>query len=96
MLMAQQKDNPSIICTTDASGSWGCGAWSGQERFQFQWVEPISSYNITIKELLPIVLAAAVWGSQWKGLTVKVRCDNAAVVAIVNRGKVMTQRLCIC
>ena len=86
MLMAQQKDNPSIICTTDASGSWGCGAWSGQDWFQFQWFEPISSYNIMVKELLPIVLAAAVWGSQWKGLTVKVRCDNAAVVAIVNRG----------
>ena len=86
MLMAQQKDNPFIICTTDASGAWGYGAWCGQDWFHFQWVEPISSYNITVKELLPIVLATAVWGSQWKGLTVKVRCDNAAVVVIVNQG----------
>lgn len=86
MLVAQQRENPSVICTTDASGTWGCGAWSGKEWFQLQWVEPIRDYNITVKELLPIVLAAAVWGYQWKGLTVNARCDNAAVVAIVNRG----------
>lgn len=84
MLVAQQKTNPSIICTTDASGSWGCEAWSGQDWFRLQWVEPISSHNITVNELLLIVLAAAVWGSQWKGLKVKVRCDNATVAAVVN------------
>ena len=37
------------------------GHWSGQGWFQFEWVEPISSYNITFQEFLPIVLAAAVW-----------------------------------
>ena len=86
MLVTQLKENPAIVCTTDASGSWGCGAWYGQYCFQLQWVVPINSYNITVKELLPIVLAAAVWGSHWKGLTVKIRCDNAAVVAMINRG----------
>lgn len=59
---------------------------NGQHWFQLQWVQSISSYNITIKELLPIVLATTVWGSQWKGLTIKLRCDNAAVMAMVNHG----------
>ena len=32
-----------------------------------------------------IVLAAALWGHQWAGLTVKAECDEA-VVAILNQG----------
>jgi hypothetical protein len=43
--------------------------------------------QITVKELLPIVISAAVWGDQWAEQTVRCRCDNAAVVAIVNSGK---------
>ncbi len=41
---------------------------------------------ITVEELVPIVIAAAVWGSEWKGKTVKAWCDNTAVVSIVNHG----------
>ena len=46
-----------------------------------------SDVHITAKELLPIVLGVAVWGPRWKGRTVLCRCDNAAVVAIVNLGR---------
>lgn len=42
--------------------------------------------NITVKELLPIVMAAALWGAGWSGKTVRAECDNTAVVAIVNSG----------
>lgn len=42
--------------------------------------------HITIKELVPIVLGAAVWGREWYGRTVQVWCDNSAVVAILNWG----------
>ena len=45
-----------------------------------------------MKELLPIVIGAAVWGSQWKGVSVLCRCDNAAVVAIVNSGRSKVER----
>ena len=45
-----------------------------------------SEQNITVKELLPIVIAAALWGPGWVGKTVRAQCDNAAVVAIVNSG----------
>ena len=40
--------------------------------------------HITYKELVPVVLAAAVWGREWAGLTVQVLCDNLAVVADLN------------
>ena len=43
-------------------------------------------YGITAKELLPIVVAMAVWGKAWQGQSVLARCDNMAVVAIVNSG----------
>ena len=38
------------------------------------------------KELLPIVVAAAVWGPEWAGKTVRARCDNQSVVAVIISG----------
>ena len=73
--------------TSDASGGWGGGAFtSSGEWFQLQWPESWSSVHITVKELALIVVACAVWGRQWHGSSVRCRCDNAAVVAIVHVG----------
>ena len=77
-----------MVLTSDASGSWGCGTFTctGQW-FQLKLPESWRDVHITVKELLPIVLAAAVWGPLWRGFTVCCRCNNAAVVAIVNLGR---------
>ena len=53
-----------------------------------------------MKELLPIVIAAAIWGKTWGGNTVRAQCDNMAVVSIVNSGtirepEVMHLRCCL-
>ena len=73
--------------TSDASGSWGCGAYiSTGLWFQLEWPKSWASYHITAKEMLPIVLATAMWGEQWRGKTVRCRCDNAAVVAAIRSG----------
>ena len=74
-------DIPDVHLTSDASGNWGCGAFWNQFRFQPAGME---SAHITIKELVPVVLAAAVWGEEWSGQTVHAHCNNAAVVAILN------------
>ena len=42
-----------------------------------------SEQNITVKELLPIVIAAAIWGQTWGGKTVRAQCANMAAVAVV-------------
>ena len=42
--------------------------------------------DILAKELLPIVIAAAIWGKAWRGCTVLCICDNAVVVALINAG----------
>ena len=39
-----------------------------------------------VKELKPIVIAAALWGRESQGKSVLVQCDNAAVVNTINQG----------
>lgn len=90
MMSVVNKARPEceVAMVSDASGSWRCGAINGQEWFQLKWAGQgsCSEQNITVKELLPIVIVAAVWGADWSGKTVEANCDNAAVVAIVNSG----------
>lgn len=80
--------------TSDASGSWGCGAFcSTGDWFQLQWPAGWEKIHITIKELVPVVLAIALWGQHWKGTTVKCLCDNGAVVAGLNSGRSRDKRV---
>ena len=73
--------------TSDASGSWGCGAFSSSgEWFQLELPEAWGSVHITVKELLPVVIGVALWGEQWQGKAIRCWCDNAAVVAILQSG----------
>lgn len=94
MLADTVRSVPSAVMTSDASGSWGSGAFTNQgEWFQLKWPESWASIHITVKELLPIVLGVALWGAQWTGTTVKCLCDNAAVVAILNSGRSKCDRV---
>lgn len=77
-----------LSVTSDASGQWGCGAFSSQgEWFQFPWSGVWEDAHITVKELLPVVLACALWGRRARGGRIQCHTDNAAVVSIINRGK---------
>ena len=80
---------------SDASGSFGCGAVSPSlgRWLQLQWQKSsgagtidLQGESITLKELVPIVLACSVWGADWQNTTVTVHCDNIGTVAIVNSG----------
>ena len=78
---------PSLLVTSDASGSWGCGAFTNTGSwFQLPWSGAWKTVHITCKELLPIVLAGAVWGRAVQTGTMRCKSDNAAVVGIVNSG----------
>ena len=81
------RQQPSAALTSDASGSWGCGAYSDSGAwFQFQWPKAWARIHITTMEQFPIVVGCAVWGHAWKGKTIRCLCDNAAVVAILRSG----------
>ena len=73
-----------VTITSDASGSWGCGAWYGTRWFQLKWEGQIQSASITVKELLPIIIASVIWGPHFSGKRVLSNCDNSAVVTILN------------
>ena len=70
----------------DASGSWGCGAYDSTTRewFQLPWPAPWKQVGIAPKELLPLVVAAAIWGAAWHGSLVQFWSDNQAVVAVLS------------
>ena len=86
MMQSVQEAPPAAVVTSDASGNWGCGAYCGTNWFMLEWSGLFSGCHITVKELVPIVVAATVWGPSWRGKTILARCDNIAVVAIVNHG----------
>lgn len=75
---------PEFNVFSDASGSWGCGAYWGLQWFHFQWPDHLYSLPIVVKELIPVVVAAAVFGSKWKGHLIQFLVDNMAVVHILN------------
>ena len=76
---------PTFHVYSDASGSFGCGAYSPEWSlwFQLSWPQSWSSVSIAAKELVPIVVAASIWGSYWSGSHVRFHCDNEAVVTII-------------
>ena len=86
MMLVDRTVDPAVTLTSDASGTWGCGAYVGKHWFRLPWIGVILEAHITVKELVPIVITALMWGQEWKGMLVQVRCDNAAMVAIVNSG----------
>ena len=77
---------PSVHVYSDASGSFGCGAFNPSGAwFSVHWPQYWMEVNIATKELVPLVLAAALWGARWKGCHVLFHVDNMAVVASVQR-----------
>ena len=86
MMQPSRIQNPDIVLTSDASGSWGCGAYYNSHWLQYQWSHLTVDYDITAKELLSIVFAAAIWGREWENKSILCRCDNEAVVHIINTG----------
>ena len=75
---------PSIVVTSDASGSYGCGAFSTTHGwFQLEWPDSWTAIGIAAKELVPVVIAAALWGANWNRACVCFRSDNQAVVEIL-------------
>ena len=70
---------------TDASSMWGCGAWFGNQWFQFPWPPEWKPIHIMAKELVPIVLRCAVWGSVISRKRVEFWCDNCSFVEAITK-----------
>lgn len=75
---------PDTEVMSDASGAVGFGAIWGEEWFNGIWLHQQVNLSIAYKELYPIVMAAALWGSHWSRQHIMFRSDNEAVVLILN------------
>ena len=84
MLWDSSIQSPEFNIFSDASGSWGCGAFWGCQWFHLRWLDHLQSRSITIKELTPVVIGAALFGPQWRGHLVQFSVDNMAVVHVLN------------
>ena len=70
---------------TDAAQSVGCAAVYRNRWFAIQWPGAWKSKNIALLELFPIVVALETWGPLWSNHQLCFRCDNQAVVHIINK-----------
>ena len=86
MLWDGQKEHPDHQAWSDASGSWGCGAYWGSRWLQFPWSEEARGWPISVKEMVPVMWGCFVWGECWRGGVVRWNCDNLAVVEVITRG----------
>ena len=77
---------PDLVVSSDASGSHGFGALWRTEWFCSSWFFLPSRLSIAFLELVPIVVAAHLWGRAWFRLRVQFLCDNMAVVSVLNSG----------
>ena len=79
-------EGPTVV--SDASGSFGGGAYQTQSLawFQMEWPKGWEKTNIAVKEMVPIVVSAAIWGKRWCNLTITFPCDNMAVVQTLSKG----------
>lgn len=80
LLHSQEVRSPKAVLPSDASG---CGAYWGNKWFQLQWSTVLNEAHINLRNWYLLC-----WQQQyeWQGVAVQARCDNSAVVAIVNWG----------
>ena len=77
---------PSVHIFSNPLGTFGCGTFNPSGTwFRVHQPQHWMQDNIATKGLVPLVLAAALWGVQWKGCHMLFHVDNMAVVASVQR-----------
>lgn len=85
----EEVPNSQLELYTDASGSWGFGAffqgaWSA-EAWPASWAQLDLLRNMTLLELFPIVVAVELWGEDLRNRRVVFWTDNMSVVHVINR-----------
>ena len=78
--------SPDFIAQINASESWGSAAVLDSQWLQLQWPIEWVSEGIMAKELIPIILACIAWEMQLSKHHVNLYCDNASLVAAINKG----------
>ena len=84
-------DSDTLCLYTDSSGSpeLGCGCFLNGKWTFFPWPKAWQSlrvmYDITFLEMVPVLLALALWGEELRGRNILLYIDNEALVSIINK-----------
>ena len=92
---------PDVSAQTDAAGTWGCAAVIVSQWLQWKWPSKWSTIGVMAKELIPILFSCVAWGAQLSEKHINFQCDNASLVAAINKGSskdllVMYLLRCLC
>ena len=61
--------------------------------YEFKQGEVLNSLSITHLEMWNVLVALRIWGPKWASTNVKIKCDNQAVVSVINSGATKDQVL---
>ena len=85
-ILCDPKQSPADVQVLfDASGSRGGVDLCIPHWFHFNWPPALEPTSIQVKELIPVVMAVALYGRFWRGKLIVFSVDNLAVVHILNR-----------
>ena len=86
---------PDLSVTSDAVRSQflGFGAYQGSVWIAGMWPENSEDIDVAIKEFIPIVIAAEVWGLSWSRKRTLFKSVNSAVVAALKSGLFLDRHL---
>ena len=83
---------PDKLASSDACLQ-GMGAVSGKEYIKLPFPREWKGRNIAELELLAIVVMTKVWLNKFEGKSVTFKCDNKAVVEVLNRSRARDKML---
>lgn len=87
-LSSEWQDSDSLVLYTDASGALGYGGIFGTKWFKGEWHPHqhlgVPGISIAWQELFAIVVACQIWGALLRDQRIKFKCDNEAVVNMIN------------
>ena len=97
LVVSSAENNRGVVSYLVSNGGGGLSVTSpptlqivggvaicGREWFQLCWNIYLEHSHISVKELTPIVIVAALWGKRWSGWALLVQSDNIATVTMVN------------
>ena len=76
MILEQQQQVENWCLTPPGAGGRGS---------LFKWPPELQDTSIHVKEMVPVVIATALYGKNWRDQLVVFSVDNQAVVDIINK-----------
>ena len=74
----------------------GLGAICINQVYAIKIPKNYENYSIVHLEMLNILVALRVWAKQWASKKILLKCDNQAVVLVLNSGKTLWLEILIC